>query len=489
MNTTDNKAASLQRRITLTGLLVTVGIVFGDIGTSPLYVMKAITGVNPDFDPDYILGAISCVIWTLTLQTTVKYVMLALQADNKGEGGILALFALLRRNRRKWLYLVAGLGAAALVADGMITPAVTVTSAVEGLRIVAPHVQVLPIVLAVIIFIFTVQRAGTGMIGRFFGPFMLLWFLSLGVTGGFAIALYPKILYAFNPWYAVKLLFSSPEWFLILGAVFLCTTGAEALYSDLGHCGRRNITVAWIFVKIMLIVNYLGQGAWLLSVPRSAAAGVNPFYAIVPQSLTVPAVIMATIAAIIASQALLSGSFTIFSEAVNLDFWPKLKIKYPSTEKGQLYIPSVNWALLAGCIVTVLMFRDSSHMEAAYGLAITVTMLMTTILLTLWMRSRGVSKAVTIAFFVFFILLEGVFFTANMFKFMHGGWYTMLVAGIVAAIMVIWHKSQAVRDRHIQTVPMSESAQLMQSIEAGPRDSQICLQSCLPQRVGRHNRD
>lgn len=246
-------------------MLVTVGIVFGDIGTSPLYVMKAIVGASPDYQPDYIIGAVSCVIWTLTLQTTVKYVLLALRADNRGEGGILALFALLRRLPRKWLPVVAAIGAAALVADGMITPAITVSSAVEGLSLVVSDVPVLMIVVVIIITVFVMQQAGTSRIGRFFGPFMLLWFLSLGVLGALSIKLSPDILKAFNPWYAVKLLISSPQWFLILGAVFLCTTGAEALYSDLGHCGRKNITVSWLFVKAMLILNYLGQGAWLIS--------------------------------------------------------------------------------------------------------------------------------------------------------------------------------------------------------------------------------
>lgn len=456
-----NSNHSIHNRLTLAGLLVTVGIVFGDIGTSPLYVMKAIVAVNPHLDTDYVLGAISCIIWTLTLQTTVKYVLLALRADNKGEGGILALFALLRKLPRKWLYTVAAIGAAALVADGMITPAVTVTSAIEGIRIVAPSVPVLPVVIFVIIIIFLLQRKGTGRIGRCFGPYMLVWFLALGVLGVVAMVGCPSVLRAFNPWYAVRLMFSSPEWFLILGAVFLCTTGAEALYSDLGHCGRRNITVSWFFVKIMLILNYLGQGAWLIMNEGRPMAGINPFFSIIPHGFTVVGVIMATLAAVIASQALLSGSFTIFSEAVNLDFWPKLRIKYPSEVKGQLYIPVVNWGLLAGCLLTAVMFRDSSHMEAAYGLAITVAMLMTTVLLSLWMRSRGVALPLCIAFFSFFIALEGLFFAANMFKFSHGGWYTLLAAGIVAGIMIVWHKSNAVHVGFIDFKPIAGSSPLI----------------------------
>lgn len=442
-----------------------MGIVFGDIGTSPLYVMKAIVGVNPSFDADYIVGAVSCVIWTLTLQTSVKYVLIALRADNKGEGGILALFSLLRRLPRKWLYIVAAVGASALIADGVITPAITVTSAIEGLRIASPTMPVLPIVFAIIIGIFLMQQAGTGRIGRFFGPFMLAWFLMLGVLGCCNIGAYTGILRAFNPWWAVKLLVEYPGWFLILGAVFLCTTGAEALYSDLGHCGRRNITASWMFVKAMLILNYLGQGAWIIAHPADAVAE-NPFYAVMPQWFTMVGVAMSTGAAVIASQALLSGSFTIFSEAVNLDFWPHLKIKYPSTEKGQLYIPAVNWVLLAGCLLTVALFRNSAHMEAAYGLAITVTMLMTTILLTFYLRHRGVSRWLCGLFLAFFITLEGVFFIANMFKFTHGGWFTLLIAGMVGFVMIVWRNSTRIRNSYIDFRPVKAMAPVISAIKA-----------------------
>ncbi len=454
------------RRITLAGMLVTVGIVFGDIGTSPLYVMKAIVGVNPGYDADYISGAISCVIWTLTLQTTVKYVLIALRADNKGEGGILALFALLRRQPRGWLYIVAAVGAAMLVADGVITPAITVTTAVEGLRIVAPATPVLPIVIGVILLIFMMQRVGTGRIGRCFGPFMLAWFLMLGVLGAVNLPACPEVLKAFNPWYAVKLLVSSPSWFMIMGAVFLCTTGAEALYSDLGHCGRRNITASWMFVKVMLILNYLGQGAWLLTHAREAAGGINPFYAVMPQWMTLAGVAMSTGAAIIASQALLSGSFTIFSEAVNLGFWPRLKIDYPSTEKGQLYVSSVNWCLLAGCLLTVVIFRDSSHIEAAYGLAVTIAMLTTTLLLAFWLRLRGVNMIVVGAFFAFFMTVEGIFFVANMSKFVHGGWFSLMIAAVVGSIMIVWRNSTRRRASFIEYRRMADSAATISAVKA-----------------------
>ena len=449
----------------MAGLLITVGIVFGDIGTSPLYVMKAIAAASPRADADYFIGAVSCVIWTLTLQTTVKYVLLALRADNKGEGGILALFALLRRLPVKRLFIVAAIGAAALVADGMITPAITVTSAIEGLGRVVPDVPVTPIVVGIILVIFLLQQAGTGRIGRLFGPFMLVWFLSLGVLGAVSMAQYPAIAKAFNPWYAVKLLMGSPSWFVIMGAVFLCTTGAEALYSDLGHCGRRNITVSWLFVKAMLILNYLGQGAWLIG-HGAAARGENPFYAIVPSALLIPAIVMATGAAVIASQALLSGSFTIFSEAVGLDFWPVLKIKYPSAQRGQLYVPAVNWCLLAGCLLTVFVFRDSSRMEAAYGLSITIAMLMTTMLLALWLRMRGVRPFWCLLFFASFTLIEGLFFLANLAKFSHGGWYSLLVAAVVGAVMVVWYKSYRLRRNYIEYKPMAECLPLITDMSA-----------------------
>ncbi len=450
--------------MTMAGILVSLGIVFGDIGTSPLYVMKAIAGVNPAYDADYILGAVSCVIWTLTLQTTVKYVLIALPADTRGEGGIMALYALVRGGKHRWIYIGCAVGAAALIADGVITPAITVTSAVEGLRMISPDIPVLPIVVVIILLVFIMQQAGTHRIGRCFGPFMLLWYLALGVVGALNIPLFPSILKAFNPWYAVMLLTHYPGWFLILGAVFLCTTGAEALYSDLGHCGRRNISVSWLFVKIMLILTYLGQGAWLLA-NQGGLDGRNPFYAVLPSSMIWLAVLMSTGAAIIASQALLSGSFTIFSEAMGLDFWPRMRIKYPSVEKGQLYIPAVNWALLAGCLLTVLIFRDSSRMEAAYGLAITITMIMTTILLAFWMRSRNVSRVWCVLFIAGFGLLETIFFVANAFKFMHGGWYSLLIAGGVLAVMVIWRNASLMKARFVEFRPLEDYLPVVKGIK------------------------
>ena len=450
----------------LAGLLMTLGIVFGDIGTSPLYVMKAIVSTGETLDTDYILGALSCIIWTLTLQTTVKYVLIALRADNNGEGGILALYALLRRHRRRWIYVIAVIGASTLLADGVITPAITVTTAIEGLEGISPDLPVMPVVIAIITVIFFVQRFGTEHIGRTFGTFMLLWFLLLGVAGAAALTACPQVLKAFNPYYAVRLLVESPSWFFILGAVFLCTTGAEALYSDLGHCGRRNITISWLFVKAMLILNYLGQGAWILANAGRITAGVNPFYAIVPQDMLLFAIVMATGAAIVASQALISGSFSILSEAMNLHFWPRMRIKHPTNVKGQLFIPAVNLTMYVGVVLTVLLFRDSSRMEAAYGLAITVTMLMTTLLLGFYLRMNGTARIAAAAFVGAYCVIEGIFLAANLSKFMAGGWFTLLIGGLLCFIMLVWVAALKIRRRHLSSRRTSDYYGIISDIKA-----------------------
>ena len=459
-------AASTANKAGLAGLLMTLGIVFGDIGTSPLYVMKAIVSTGEVLDTDYILGALSCIIWTLTLQTTVKYVLIALRADNNGEGGILALYALLRRHRRRWIYVIAVIGASTLLADGVITPAITVTTAVEGLEGISPDIPVMPVVLAIITVIFFVQRFGTEHIGRTFGTFMLLWFLLLGVAGAAALTACPQVLKAFNPYYAVRLLVESPSWFFILGAVFLCTTGAEALYSDLGHCGRRNITISWLFVKAMLILNYLGQGAWILANAGRITAGVNPFYAIVPQDMLLFAIVMATGAAIVASQALISGSFSILSEAMNLHFWPRMRIKHPTNVKGQLFIPAVNLTMYVGVVLTVLLFRDSSRMEAAYGLAITITMLMTTLLLGFYLRMNGTARIAAAAFVGAYCVIEGIFLAANLSKFMAGGWFTLLIGGLLCFIMLVWVAALKIRRRHLSSRRTSDYYGIISDIKA-----------------------
>lgn len=461
-----NSGLSTHKKLTAMGLLIAIGIVFGDIGTSPLYVMRTILRANPHFDANYILGAVSCIIWTLTLQTTLKYVIVALRADNKGEGGVLALFTLIRKRGYRWLFIVAILGASTLIADGVITPAITVTSAIEGLHGLSTDIPIVPIVLFIISTVFFIQRFGTGSIGTYFGPFMLVWFLLLGILGMIHVVDYPYIIKAFNPYYAIKLLASSPEWFLILGAVFLCTTGAEALYSDLGHCGRRNITISWIFVKVMLILNYMGQGAYIVSHSASMHTGINPFYAIMPNWLLIPGIIMATGAAIIASQALISGCFTIFSEAVHLNFWPTMKFKYPSIDKGQIYIPRINNLLYILCIITVLLFQTSAHMEAAYGLSITITMLTTTVMLAVYLKQRFTPHWLVIAFLLVYLLIEGFFFLANLTKFAHGGWFTIMLALIAGSTMYIWYRASNIRRKYLKFKRLSDYYDIIRDLKA-----------------------
>lgn len=448
------------KKVSIAGVLITLGIVFGDIGTSPLYVMKAIIS-DGQTSPNFIIGAISCIIWTLTLQTTLKYVIITLRADNRGEGGILALFALLRK-RRRTVYLLAILGASALLADGVITPSITVLSAVEGLQVVSSHISVIPIVLVILIILFSFQQFGTSFIGKSFGPIMLGWFTMLGVLGLLQLVHQPEVLKAFNPVYGLRLLIEYPNGVLILGAVFLCTTGAEALYSDLGHCGVGNIRMSWIFVKVALILNYLGQGAWVIS--QSSTHLPNPFFAIMPEWFIIPGVILSTMAAIIASQALISGSYTIISEAITLNFWPKVQVKYPTRIKGQLYIPSVNWMLLVACSVIVLLFQSSSNMEAAYGLSITITMIMTSLLMFVYLGIRRIHWVVRWGFLAFYMAIENTFLFANLHKFPHGGWLTILLAGVIFFIMFVWNKGRLTKKRFTEFLPICNYGEVLKDL-------------------------
>lgn len=448
------------KKVSIAGLLITLGIVFGDIGTSPLYVMKAIIsdGIT---SPDFVIGAISCIIWTLTLQTTIKYVFITLRADNKGEGGILALFALLRK-KKTTLYIIALIGASALLADGVITPSITVTSAVEGLNVIYPHISIIPIVLIILLIIFSLQQFGTSFIGKSFGPIMFAWFTVLGILGISQFAHHPEVLKAFNPIYAIKVLSENPKGILILGAVFLCTTGAEALYSDLGHCGLKNIRISWLFVKITLILNYLGQGAWIIAQKTNDLP--NPFYAIMPTWFIIPGVALATTAAVIASQALISGSYTIISEAITLNFWPKVMIKYPTKIKGQLYIPSVNWLLFFACSLVVALFQSSSNMEAAYGLSISITMLMTTLLLFYYLDKKHYSWYVKWGFLSAYLIIELTFLIANLHKFPYGGWLTILLAGVIFFMMFIWNRGRETKKRFTEFLPISSYGEVLKDL-------------------------
>jgi KUP system potassium uptake protein len=419
-------------RLSAAGLLVTLGIVYGDIGTSPLYVMSAIVGDKP-ITEELVYGAISCIFWTLTSQTTFKYILLTLRADNKGEGGIFSLFALVQR-RGKWLFWPAMIGAGTLLCDGMITPPISVSSAIEGLRVFNEDIPVIPIVIVLLTLLFIFQRYGTKLVGKTFGPIMLLWFIMLATLGIVQIMQHPQVLKAINPIYAYNLLAEYPKGFWLLGAVFLCTTGADALYSDLGHTGRHNIQVSWIFVKTALILNYMGQAAWLMG--EQTLDGRNPFYSIMPDWFLIAGIIIAACAAIIASQALITGSFTLISEAINLNFWPKVATKYPTDLKGQLYIPSVNWLLYSGCIAVVLFFGESKKMEAAYGFFITITMMMTTTLLAYYLEYKRHWPSYLVGFiFALFIIIEFSFFVANSQK-LKEAWMMLIV--YLVLIHVMW---------------------------------------------------
>ncbi|MCA0231351.1 MAG: KUP/HAK/KT family potassium transporter [Bacteroidetes bacterium] len=437
------------------GLLIAFGIIYGDIGTSPLYVMDSIFKEDPIISPQTVLGALSCVFWTLTLQTTVKYVVLILRADNRGEGGIFALYALVRRHA-KWLTVPAIIGGAALLADGIITPPISVSSAIEGLRIIYPDIQTIPIVIGIITALFLVQVFGTNKVGGAFGPIMFIWFSMLGTFGIIWIAKDWTILRAINPYYAYQLLFEKPEGFWLLGAVFLCTTGAEALYSDLGHCGRANIRVSWVFVKLCLILQYFGQGSWLLSHAGESLGGRRPIYELMPDWFLLPGIAIATSAAIIASQALISGSFTLVSEAIRLNFWPKVRLRYPSLQKGQLYVPSVNLLLWLGCVGVVLYFKESSAMEAAYGLAITLTMLMTTILMSYYLYAKKFQMWGVVAFMAIYIAIEGSFLIANLVKFMHGGWVSLVIGAMIAGLMFVWYRAFYIKLRLTEYVKLND---------------------------------
>jgi KUP system potassium uptake protein len=452
----------IHNNLSAAGLLITLGIIYGDIGTSPLYVMKAIIG-NSIITEDLILGGLSCIFWTLTLQTTIKYVLITLSADNNGEGGIFALFALLKRTKFKWLIVPAIIGGSALLADGIITPPISVSSAVEGLQIFNPNIPTIPIVIIILFILFTIQQFGTKLVGKFFAPIMLIWFSMLGILGIIQIATNAQVFKALNPYYAYHLLTSdvSNQGFFILGAVFLCTTGAEALYSDMGHCGRKNIRVSWIFVKTTLILNYFGQGAYLIlhegkTLMQLGNNNPNPFYLIMPTWFQPLGIAIATLAAVIASQALISGSFTLINEAMRLNLWPKVKIKFPTDQKGQIYIPSINWLLFLGCVGIVLYFKESGNMEHAYGLAIVLCMIMTTILLNFYLIMKRVKWYIIVPLITIYVLIEFSFLAANIIKFFDGGFVTLFIAVILILIMTTWYLAKKISKSYTKIVKIND---------------------------------
>jgi KUP system potassium uptake protein len=465
---------SSQNKVSFAGLLIALGIIYGDIGTSPLYVLNAITS-SKTITPELVIGSLSLIIWTLTLQTTIKYVILTLNADNRGEGGIFSLFALVRR-RGKWLVFPAMLGGAALLADGMITPPISVTSAVEGLKQIpvlsnVTQPTIVGIVIGILTILFFIQQFGTEFIGKFFGPIMACWFIMLALLGSIHIADELSIFKAFNPYYGIKLLIEYPHGFYILGGVFLCTTGAEALYSDLGHCGKWNIRYSWIFVKTCLIINYLGQGAWLLSHYKGRAitveminSGFNPFYGVMPDWFLYFGIAIATGAAIIASQALISGSFTLISEAIRLNLWPKLRIQYPTEARGQLYIPAINFILYAGCLGIVIYFQKAANMEAAYGLAITLCMIATSILFSNYLVIKRTKSILVYLYLVVFLIIEASFLFANIQKFPHGGYVALIVGGLLFLVMYTWFRARKIKNRYIEFVRLEHYVPKIQEL-------------------------
>jgi KUP system potassium uptake protein len=463
-------------KVTAAGLIIALGIIYGDIGTSPLYVFNAIIGGRV-ISEDLIIGALSCIIWTLTLQTTIKYVILILRADNRGEGGTFALYALVRR-RKKWLVIPAMIGGAALLADGIITPPISVTSAIEGLKEL-PYLgikegsdTVVIIVLVILTLFFFMQQFGTASIGKLFGPLMFIWFTMLALLGLIHVFDDLAIFKALSPYYAIEFLRTYPEGFWLLGAVFLCTTGAEALYSDLGHCGRDNIRVSWIYVKTCLLINYFGQGAYLLSHRTGVkitdeiknSMGINAFYDLMPQWFIIPGVIIATSAAIIASQAMVSGAYTLISEAMRLNLWPKVKIRYPSEAKGQLFIPAINLLMFAGCVGVVLYFRKSANMEAAYGLAIIVTMFMTTILFANYLVLHRIKSIWIYVFLSLYFVVEAAFLVALMKKFAHGGYITLIIGMLMFLVMYIWYRARKIKNRYVEFVRMEHYVPKIQEL-------------------------
>jgi KUP system potassium uptake protein len=443
-------------KLSAAGVLITLGIIFGDIGTSPIYVLSAIIHDKP-LSESLILGGISCVFWTLMIVTSFKYVYLALNADNRGEGGIFALYALVRRYKVHWMIYPALIGCASLIADGFITPPISISSAVEGLRLINPNITtVVPIVIVILAGLFTFQQFGTRVVGGIFGPVMTIWFVMIGGLGLIEIMKNPTVLRALNPYWALHLLLVYKGGFWILGAVFLCTTGGEALYSDLGHCGKQNIRVSWMFVIVCLLLNYFGQSAYLMNCMGKGCPIGTPFYDMMPRWFLPIGVAVATMATIIASQALITGCFTLVNEAMKLRLWTNLKVIYPTNYQGQMYIPFMNWFLFVGCVAVVLVFQESSKMEAAYGLAIIINMLMTTALLTYHLHVQRKPLVVVIALGVFLYTVEGAFFVSNLDKFPHGGWFTFMIAVTLFFFMYIFYLARELRKKHTEFVEIKD---------------------------------
>ncbi len=453
-------------KLSAAGLLITLGIVFGDIGTSPLYVMQAITK-GKVISEELVLGGVSCVFWTLLLLTTLKYVYLALNADNKGEGGIFALYALVRRYKNPYVIYPAIIGCATLIADGFITPPISISSAIEGLVILYPDIKTVPIVVTIIIGIFVFQQVGTQVVGKTFGPVMLIWFGMLAILGLNQVVQHPEVLAALNPSYAINLLVKYPGGFWLLGAVFLCTTGGEALYSDLGHCGKANIRISWTLVMFCLVLNYFGQAGWLIGNLNGQAiqSDTKIFYELMPDWFLPIGIGIAAVSTVIASQALISGVFSLVNEAMKMHLWFRMKVNFPSTLKGQIYIPGINWFLMFGCIAVQLIFQNSEHMEAAYGMAIILNMLMTTLLLAYYYKIKFHRTWLGILILVVFISIEIIFFLSNLDKLAHGGWFTLVIAVFIAIFVFVLYKAQQIRQKHTMFVEFKNYIPILQDLQ------------------------
>lgn len=451
------------RKISLTGLMITLGLVYGSIGTSPLYAFKAVINNADTINELLVYGSLSAIFWTLTLQTTVKYILITLRANNRGEGGIFALFALIRR-KTTWAAVLTMIGGAALLADGVITPAITVTSSIEGFRVFNPEINVVPIVIAIFGVIFFIQQFGINFSAwAIFGPVMVVWFTMLALLGGMQVLHHPEILKSLNPVYAFRFVTEYKGSFILLGAIFLAITGAESVYSDLGHCGRQNIRISWVFVKFALVLNYLGQGAWVLNnyVPGVRTA---PFFSIMPEWFLVPGLFISAAAAIIATQSLIRGSSTLLTEAVSLNFWPKIKIVNPTLKRGQVYLPLVNWVLMILCSFVVILFKESGNMEVAYGLSISITMVMTTLLMMYYMYNRGLDYRLAITSLSLFLIIEIVFLASNLNKFTHGGWFTIFLASLYFMIMLSWYFGRKIKNRRISFSRLDQYIEAFQDL-------------------------
>ena len=451
------------KRLTLAGAIITLGIVFGDLGTSPLYTMKAILrGGAENFNQLLIYGSLSCIFWTLTISTTIKYVVVAMRADNNGEGGIFALIALIK-DKSQWIAILTMIGGAALLADGVLTPAITVTSSVEGLKLYNPDIHAVPVVLIILAALFFIQQFGTGFIRKSFGPLMVLWFSILAIIGFSQLIHHPDILRAINPVYAYRFLAAYPGGFILLGAIFLCTTGAEALYAELGRCGKSNIRISWPFIKVALLLNYFGQGAWLM-MNIDKGTFINPFFEMMPKWFLFPGIIMATTAAIIASQAIITGSYTLISEAVSLNFWPKIRILHPSLIKGEIYLPFVNWFLWITCSFTVIFFKESANMTAAYGLSINIAEIITTLLLLYFLLQKGINHRLVLLLFMVLVTVEGSFLIANLHKFTSGGWFTILLASLFFLVMFGWYFGRKLKNRYITFASLDQYLKIFKDL-------------------------